>query len=78
MKYGKYWMIQWQINNWVSFGIHVDWSRKYTGRDHIPYGPYVDIHFLFFIFSFGYNPKYSNEAELLAIGRGGIDADNDN
>ena len=74
IKAGKWWMIQWQWAGWLSFGIHLEPRRLYTGKTHIPYGPYLDIHFLCFIISFGFNPKYSNEAESLAIGRGGLRA----
>jgi len=68
---GKYWMIQYTFNWWLSFGVHIDFKRKYTGKNKIPYGPYIDIHFLFFIISFGINPRYSNEYSANIIGRGG-------
>jgi len=64
-------MIQWQLNGWLSLGIHVDWRARRRGDTGMRYGPYVDLHLGFVILSFGVNPQYSNDAALLAIGRGG-------
>jgi hypothetical protein len=55
---GKYWMIQWCIDWWISIGVHIDLKRRYTGKNKTPYGPYAELHFLFFIISFGYQPYY--------------------
>lgn len=52
-------MIQWQWARWVSFGIHIETSRLYTGQGKIPYGPYLDLHIFNFIFSIGYHPYNS-------------------
>jgi hypothetical protein len=70
MHYGKYWMIQWCFSWWFSFGIHLDLKHRINSVNGIGYGPYVDIHFLWFIFSFGINPVYSSEIGQY-IGRGG-------
>lgn len=70
MWYGKWWMIQCCFDGWISFGIHLDFKRRLTGKDRIRYGPYIDIHFLNFIFSFGINPRYST-AYPYTNGRGG-------
>ena len=64
-------MIQWSFDSWISFGIHVDFKTRVNSKKNIPYGPYVDIHFLWFIFSFGVNPQYSNPHSANIIGRGG-------
>lgn len=45
----SYWMIQIVFGWQCSFGIHIDLSRKY-----------IDIHFLWATFSFGYNAPYSD------------------
>ena len=58
-KHGKYWMVQWNASSWISFGIHIDFKKRYTGKEKIPYGPYFAIHFLFFIFHFGLNVYHS-------------------
>lgn len=58
-RHGKYWLFQKCFDWWFSFGVHIDFKRRYTGKNRIPYGPYIDIHFLWFIISFGYNPYYS-------------------
>lgn len=56
--HSKHFMIQWCFDWWFSFGIHVDFKRRKTGRANIPYGPYAEIHFLWFILSIGYHPYY--------------------
>jgi hypothetical protein len=58
IKHGRYWMLYWCWDKWFSFGIHIDFKRRETGKDKIPYGPYLEIHFLWFIFSLGYQPYY--------------------
>ena len=72
LRHGSWWMVQWQIDGWVSLGIHIDLRRRYTGRTKQPYGPYVDFHLLFIIVSFGYKPLYSGEYDSsMSGGRGG-------
>ena len=71
MKSGKCWMIQWCWDGWISFGMHVDLKKRFASDTNIQYAPYMDIHFLWFIFSVGVNPKYSNPYAANIIGRGG-------
>lgn len=73
MRRGKlFWMVQWSFDGWVSLGIHIDLKRRVNSETGQRYGPYVDIHFIFFIFSIGYRPFYSNPIAGDLIGRGGI------
>jgi len=58
LKHNKYLMLYWSFDWMLSFGIHIDFRRRKTGRDKISYGPYADIHFLWFILSIGYQPYY--------------------
>jgi hypothetical protein len=44
IKHGRYWMLYWCWDKWFSFGIHIDFKRRETGKDKIPYGPYLEIH----------------------------------
>jgi hypothetical protein len=65
-------MVQWCFSGWLSFGIHLDFKHRHSKKYGISYGPYVDLHFLFAIFSFGINPYYSGEWEsIINAGRGG-------
>ena len=57
--HNKYISLQYCFDGWISVGIHIDFKRRFTGANKIPYGPYIDIHFLWFILSLGYNPYYS-------------------
>jgi hypothetical protein len=54
----KFFMFRSCFDWWFSFGIHIDFKKRKTGRDKIPYGPYLEIHFLWFILSIGYQPYY--------------------
>jgi len=57
-----YWMVQLVIGWQFSFGIHVDFRQKY-----------MDIHFLWFTFSFGYKAPYSDYINSIRWdSRGGI------
>jgi hypothetical protein len=49
--HNKYFMLHW------CFDWHFSLRRK-TGKDKIIYGPYIDIHFLWYIFSIGYQPYW--------------------
>lgn len=71
-KFGKYWALHWQFDSWVSFGFHIDFKRRKNAQYKIKFGPYLDIHFLCFIFSIGYNPIYSTcpHADVFRAGRG--------
>ncbi len=65
-------MIQWQWDGWFSIGLHVDFRRRTSARLGVDYGPYVDIHLGWFIFSFGCNPAYSGELDkIVSVSRGG-------
>ena len=46
----RWFAAQMVVKPYASFGIHVDFAR-----------PYVDLHFLLFIVSFGKNPVVTNE-----------------
>ena len=79
MKYGKWWAIQWSFDGWVSFGVHLDFRVRYNESVSRFYGPYVDIHFLWFILSLGVNPIYAGELDLkTSVSRGGINGDSRN
>ena len=66
-------MVQWRWPpSWISFGVHIDFARRFVPRAVQYYGPYVDLHFLCFIFSVGRNPYYSSAWEgIISAGRGG-------
>ena len=66
IKHGKWWMVQRCFDWWFSFGLHVDFKQRVTGKTaNLPkehqrcYGPYLDLHVLWFIISIGYQPYYS-------------------
>lgn len=71
IRYGRWWAVQWRFDGCLSFGVHVDFrSRPHAKVGH--YGPYVDLHLAFWIFSLGRNPAYSGELDrLLPSARGG-------
>jgi hypothetical protein len=71
IKFGDWWMIQWHFGGWVSFGIHIDPRKRIHARYHVPYGPYVDIHCLCFIFSIGRNCYLAIDKDINS-GRGGV------
>jgi hypothetical protein len=56
--HNKYFMLHWCFDWHFSLGFHVDFKRRKTGKDKIIYGPYIDIHFLWYIFSIGYQPYW--------------------
>jgi len=65
-------MVQWSVDWWVSIGIHIDLRARVTPSGE-RYGPYVDLHLLFLVLSFGVNPVRSGELDLKAsCGRGGL------
>jgi hypothetical protein len=61
--YGKWWMVQWAFDGWLSFGVHLDFRHRKRG-DGTYYGPYIDIHFLCFVFSLGWLPIYAGDIDL--------------
>ena len=68
--YTKYFALHYQLDYWLSFGVHIDLKRRTNASKNINFGPYIDIHFLCFILSFGYNPIYSTCAHALTFRAG--------
>lgn len=68
--HGKWWAVQWCFDRWLSLGVHVDWSRRLTAKERIPYGPYLDVHLGVLIVSVGVNPIYSTDVDSMTY-RGG-------
>ena len=58
-KYNKFFALHWQFDYWLSFGFHIDFKQRINAAKKVKFGPYLDVHFLFFILSVGYNPIYS-------------------
>ncbi|HUS95669.1 MAG TPA: hypothetical protein VMX97_02900 [Hyphomicrobiaceae bacterium] len=59
VKHGGWWMFQEGLGIGFSVGIHIDWHRRKTAREGLPYGPYVDFHWGPWILSFGHHPSRS-------------------
>ena len=58
----KFWMVQLVVGWQLSFGIHVDFQRRY-----------LDLHFFWFTFSIGYHAPYSGYLDSIRWdSRGGI------
>jgi len=77
LRYGRWWMLQWSLNWWLSLGVHVDLKQRkdHRGRS---FGPYLDLHLGCVILSLGWNPAYSGELErLVSTSRGGLDGNCD-
>jgi len=55
---------------WVSIGIHIDPKATWSSRHQKYFGPYIDLHLLFFIVSFGYNCYLGQDDDIR--GRGGV------
>lgn len=74
IKSGRWWMLQYSWNWWLSLGIHVDFRHHPTDTPELrpAYGPYVDFHVGPAIFSVGNRPVYTavEEAQLTTC-RGG-------
>ena len=74
LRYGRWWMLQWSWNGWLSLGVHVDFRRRPVGEGKT-YGPYIDIHVGPAILSVGNNPVYTSDLEMhVSVCRGGIAA----
>lgn len=75
IRYGACWMLQWQLNGWLSFGAHLDLiqRRASSGRfAGLKYGPYLDLHLGVVIVSLGWRPYLSGElVNESGIARGG-------
>jgi len=76
VRYGEFWMAQWQLSWWVSVGVHVDLKRRrvaggaFSGAT---YGPYLDVHLGALILSLGWRPYLTGELRNSSgIARGGI------
>lgn len=73
--YGRWWMVQFCWDRWLSLGIHADFARRLT-RGGLTYGPYLDLHLGPLILSAGNRPVLSGELERsVSVSRGGIPAD---
>jgi len=76
--YGRWWMLQWSWNGWLSLGIHVDFRHRPTDTPELRpgYGPYLDLHVGPAILSLGNRPVYTDAEEAqLTTCRGGVIAD---
>lgn len=71
LHHGRWWMVQWSINGWLSLGVHVDFRRRSVG-DGRTFGPYVDLHVGPVIVSVGNNPVWSGNHQADHGGRGGV------
>jgi hypothetical protein len=73
MIYGSWWGIQ--RNQGLSFGVHIELRKRVTNSG-VPFGPYVDFHFVQWVFSVGRNPIYAGADDLQkTYSRGGLSAD---
>lgn len=65
-RHGTWWAAHWCLSQGITIlpGVHFDWHRRRTAREDIRYGPYVDIHWLFGVISFGVNPVWSTELAI--------------
>jgi hypothetical protein len=61
--HGSWWATHFCWDWFLSFGVHVDAKRRYTARERIPYGPYVDFHLGPAVLSLGVNPIYSTDRD---------------
>jgi len=66
IRHGRWWMIQYAFDSTISLGIHIDPLRRQA--DAGPYGPYVDIHLIAVVVSFGYHPARANAFWLKSQG----------
>lgn len=62
-RYGNWWMVQWALDGWLSFGVHLDFRHRRRG-DGLTYGPYIDLHLGVVILSLGLRPIYAGEIDL--------------
>jgi hypothetical protein len=56
--------------SWLSLGVHIDPMMRWHARSHQYCGPYLDVHLLFCIISFGYNCYLGQDDDIR--GRGGV------
>jgi len=71
LRYGRWWMVQWVLDYWISLGVHVDLrTRAHNSGER--YGPYVDLYLGVVVLSIGRNPHLSGDLErALSVSRGG-------
>lgn len=75
IRHGRWWMLQWSCNGWLSLGVHVDFRTR-PARGGLTYGPYVDVHLGPVIVSVGNRPVYSGNLEAsTSVARGGVRAE---
>lgn len=81
IRYGTCWMLQWQANWWLSFGVHLDPKQRRVAGGRfagLHYGPYIDVHLGFVIVSLGWRPYLSGElVNESGIARGGFSVPSD-
>lgn len=68
--HGKWWMIQWQLDWWLSLGVHIDLKRRTHAQLGVPFGPYIDLHVGPFLLSVGRNCYFAHDPDV--HGRGGV------
>lgn len=75
IRYGTVWMVQWQLDWWLSFGVHLDPKMRRVSSGQfagLRYGPYLDLHLGFVIVSVGWRPYLTGElVNESGIARGG-------
>jgi hypothetical protein len=72
LRHGRWWMVQWAFDGWLSFGIHIDFRTRVNSLCECRYGPYVDLHLGCCIVSIGRNPVYTGDLESsTSVSRGG-------
>lgn len=69
VRHGSWWLVQRAGDGTLSLGVHVDPRRRQA--DAGPYGPYIDVHLLGVVVSFGRHPGRANGLVTL-LGQGGI------
>jgi hypothetical protein len=56
-------MVQFSLDWTISLGVHIDPIRRWAFEG--SYGPYVDLHLLFFVVSLGNHPARAGDLERL-------------
>lgn len=75
MRYGSCWAVQWSLDWFFSFGVHLNLKRR-TTNDGIVYGPYLDLHLVCCVLSVGVNPIWAGTEHLrVSVARGGLHDD---
>lgn len=71
LRYGSWWAVQWSTDS-LGLGIHVEPRIRRTNAG-VRYGPYVDLHLPMLVISFGRNPIYAGEVDVVqSYSRGGV------